>query len=300
MDFQIQRGLFTGDFMDYYAILGVPVDIDPKDIRKGYLQIARRLHPDSSSLTTDADRQAASQLLSKWVNPAWENLAQEKGRTEYNLLLKMKGQAAGGGDSLHLNSVAQQLLTASNPDFFYRSALGELTKKQFENLAETTEVTARISELNLAYLIRKQSSGENTISSTRPLYTVGASFSETPPEQQPQANRQPTERESLAEAYFRRAEAHYKKGDQVQAIRELRDGLAIDAKHSRSHSLLGMAYMSQKQATMAKIHFNKALEIDPNDEQAIIGKQVIERTTPSAAPAPAKSGLFGGLFGRKK
>lgn len=286
MVLQTNKGLFTSDFLDHYAILGVPLDIEPKDIRKAYLKIARRLHPDSSALTSDSDRQIASQLLSKWVNPAWEHLSQEKLRTEYNLLLKMKGQV--GQETVHLNSTAQQLLTAPNPDFFYRSALGELTKKQFVELGQTVDVTSRISEINLAYLIRKSSAGENTISSTRPLYTMGASFSETPPDQQSQTAAQTAEpprpvRRSLAEPYLQRSDVFYKKGDFVRAIRELREGLAIDPKHGSSHSLLGMAYLNQKQPTMAKIHFNKALEIDPKDAQAQEGKRLLAQQAPAAA-----------------
>ena len=31
---------------DYYAILGLPVNVEPSGIRQGYLSIARILHPD--------------------------------------------------------------------------------------------------------------------------------------------------------------------------------------------------------------------------------------------------------------
>lgn len=298
MVLQTDKGLFAADFLDHYAILGIPVDIEPKDIRKAYLKIARRLHPDSSALTSDADRQLASQLLSKWVNPAWESLSQEKLRTEYNLLLKMKGQA--GQESVHLNSTAQQLLTAPNPDFFYRSALSELTKRQFEDLENTVDVTSRISEVNLAYIMRKSSAGDNTISSTRPLYTMGAQVSEEPMQAQPggqsgSATAEPPRpvRRSLAEPYLQRSQMFYKKGDFVRAIRELREGLAIDPKHGPSHSLLGLAYLKQKQPTMAKIHFNKALELDPNDQQAKEGKRILASQAPAttnASPARRQSG----------
>jgi curved DNA-binding protein CbpA len=308
MALRSDKGLFSADFMDHYAILGVPLDIDPKEIRKVYLNIARRLHPDSSSLSSDVDRALASQLLSKWVNPAWESLAQEKARTEYNLLIKLKGQSASAdpSQSVHLNSIAQQLLTAPNPDFFYRSALNEIAPKQFVQLDQTIGLTERLSELNLAYIMRKQSSGENTISSTRPLYTIGANFSETPPSPGQPGSAEPARpvRESLAEPYFRRAEGYYKKGDYVRAIRELRDGLAIDTRHSPSHSMLGMAYFNQKQPTMARIHFDKSLEINPNDEQAQVGKRSIERLNAAntADQSKKKSGgsFFGNLFGRNK
>ena len=85
MVFQIQRGLFSGEFADHYALLGMPLFSDGKDVRKGYLKIARLLHPDSAILTS-GDKQFAEQLLSKLINPAWECLVQEKTKIEYDLL----------------------------------------------------------------------------------------------------------------------------------------------------------------------------------------------------------------------
>jgi tetratricopeptide (TPR) repeat protein len=110
----------------------------------------------------------------------------------------------------------------------------------------------------------------------------------------------------MAEPYFHRAETLYKRGEFVQVIRELRDAVQIDPRHSRCHSLLGMAYLRQKQRTMAKIHFNKALELDPKDEQAQQGKKFLEQgvagSGSSSAPSDHKKsgGFLDGLFGRKK
>jgi curved DNA-binding protein CbpA len=308
MVLKITQGLFMADFSDSYAILGIPLDADPKDVRKSYLKIARRLHPDSRDASNPAEKILAEQILSKLVNPAWEILSQEKSRTEYNLILKLKGQGLNRtAQTASFAPVAQQLMTANNPDFFYRNAIQELATKQYDDLNQIRTVTGQISELNAAYLIRKSESGENTISSTRPLYTVGATVTDQPPPApsarsfDPRATVNGINRESMAEPNLRRAENFYRKGDYTQAIRELREGIQNDPKHSRCQSLLGMAYMQNKQGTMAKIHFNKALDLDPNDEQATIGKQAIERATaPAPDPKAGKSGGLFGLFGKKK
>jgi curved DNA-binding protein CbpA len=307
MVLKITQGLFMADFSDSYAILGVALDADPKDVRKSYLKIARRLHPDSRDGSNPAEKILAEQILSKLVNPAWEILSQEKPRTEYNLILKLKGQGLSRtAQTANFAPVAQQLMAANNPDFFYRNAVQELAAKQYDDLNQIRTVTGQISELNAAYLIRKNESGENTISSTRPLYTVGATVSDQPPTPSassfdPRATVNGINRESMAEPNFRRAENFYRKGDYAQAIRELREGIQNDAKHSRCQSLLGMAYMQNKQGTLAKIHFTKALALDPNDEQATIGKQAIERATaPAPDPKAGKSGGLFGLFGKKK
>ncbi len=76
MSFRVDSGLFKFDFTDHHAILGVPVDADAKDIRKRYLKIARRLHPDSSSFLDSTEKEWANQLLAKLVNPAYEKLSQ--------------------------------------------------------------------------------------------------------------------------------------------------------------------------------------------------------------------------------
>jgi hypothetical protein len=71
--------------------------------------------------------------------------------------------------------------------------------------------------------------------------------------------------------------------------------------------------VKQGQLGMAKIHVNKALQLDPKNEMALEGKQVLQKlleqqkgTNGSGKPATEKkansgrSGLLGGLFGKKK
>jgi curved DNA-binding protein CbpA len=307
MSFQIQRGFFALDFTDHYAILGIAIDTETKDLRKRYLKVARRLHPDSCSAESEADKQIAEQLLSKLVNPAWEGLAQEKARTEYDVLLKLKAQGAAQQGSVEVaGALAQQLQTATNPDHFYQTALQELVDRQYQQLDQALEITAQLSELNLVYAIRKN--GKNIGGGARkPVTTSGASAG-TGNAAQPKAA---PPKESLVDQYYRRAEGFAAKGNFTQATLELRDALKIEPNNSRCHSLMGTVYLKQNQPTMAKIHFNKALEINPNDEAAKEGKQKLEqtnKTTSQTTAKPAKKddrsqssgGLFGGLFGKKK
>ena len=89
---KLDTGLFKLDFEDHHAVLGLPITADAKVVRKRYLAIARRLHPDSLSGLSEDDAQQASDLLSKWVNPAYEALSQEKISAEHQIILKLKGQ----------------------------------------------------------------------------------------------------------------------------------------------------------------------------------------------------------------
>jgi hypothetical protein len=49
-----------------------------------------------------------------------------------------------------------------------------------------------------------------------------------------------------------------------------------------------MVYLRQNQATMARIHINKALENDPQNEMALLLKQRLEQNTPTASTTPPK------------
>ena len=308
MVFKIQRGLFSNEFVDHYALLGMPLFSDGKDVRKSYLKVARLLHPDSATLAS-SDKPFAEQLLSKLINPAWECLVQEKSKIEYDLLLKLKAKEAAGNPNATegLCAIAQALLDKSDVELEYRALVKSLTAKQFEQLSQCEEVTAQISELNLVYLIKTEG---NWTSGGAPMRraTPSPDASETPAAQpaiNPYAARQ-----SLADPYFNRAEIAFKRQNYPQAILELRDALKLEPDNGRSHSLLGMVYFEQKQGTMARIHFDKALSLNASDPMALMGKQMLQKTTSksSTAATPKTStkdsgkspGMFGGLFGKKK
>jgi len=311
MSFQIERGLFRLDFIDHHAILGVPIDAEIKDIRKRYLKIARRLHPDALATESEEDKHRASQFLAKMVNPAWERLSQEKDRSEYGLLLKLKGQhAVQQQDSIEvIGGLAKQLSTASNPDHFYMTSLKDLASKQYDHLDQTIELTAQISELNLIYLMRKESSGGLTLGeiNKQTIYTgsnlpdssqsggAPAAMQSSSRTAAPPPPPQQTRQEMLVQQYYRRARAIFDKGNYAQAILELRDALKVDPANSQCHSLMGIIYLKQNQGTMAKIHFNQALKHNPNDEDAIagmkrLGQSAAAGTKPSATAGTSTKG----------
>ncbi len=318
MVFQIQRGLFSPDFADHYALLGVPITADAKEVRKSYLKIARRLHPDSGAIASAEDKQLAEQMLSKYINPSWECLSQEKPRIEYGVVMKMKGQGAAAGDNTVVTTFgpyARTLFSSPDVDLKYRSLVQEIAEKQYEVLNQVEELTAQLSELNLVYLMKTEG---RTVGSTAarsapseaastPGAATGATFA--PPSTNPYAARQ-----SLADPYYNRAELAFKRQNYAQAVLELRDGLKLEPTNSRFHALLGMVYLEQKQGTMARIHFDKALGTNPEEPMALLGKQRLQAATgqPAAAGSKAKpkaaagskdeksGGLFGGLFGKKK
>ncbi len=321
MTLNTDQGLFGLDFIDHHAILGISVDAEQKDIRKRYLKIARRLHPDSSGLKTDDERQRAGELLSKFVNPAYEYLSQEKNYTEYCVLLKLKGQQAQRQqDTIVLASdTARQLVTSANVDQTYQTCLSELAAKQYDSLDHTSDLTGQISELNLIYLMRKVDKGELSIGQNRGGSTATAqatSSTASQPAASPSRSSSPPpqSKDSLVESFVRRAEEYEKKQDFAKAILELREALRIKPSNANCHSRLGMIYLKTKQPKMARIHFNKALEIEPQNEIALAGQRSLQAAEAKSSGKQSKSksksgqskgassgrgGLFG-LFGGKK
>jgi len=301
MSFLIQKGLFNTDFTDYHAVLGVPVDAENKDIRKRYMRIAKKLHPDSSGINSEAEKQLANDLLSKLVNPAYEKLSTEKERTEHGVMLRLKGQQAMQQPQMieQLQSeLARQLAQASELEQTYKKALEHLAAQQYEVLDRMQELTGEISELNLVYLMRAQSNGA-TVNPTKPA--AAATASQAPAEkktEQPLARKKPPKK-SPVEDYYRRAEELVEKENLAGAILELRDGLKLEPTNSKCHSLLGEIYLQQEQRTMAKVHINKALELNPKDEKALAAKKKLEKLKAKKPAAANSSGKSSGKSGKK-
>lgn len=311
MSFQIQKGLFNEDFTDYHAILGVPVDAEEKEIRKRYQRIAKKLHPDTSSaIHNEEEKELANAWLSKVVNEAKGKLFKEKERAEHAVMLRLKGQQAMQQPQTIeqvQSDLARQLAQASDLEPTYKKALAQLAEQQYDSIARMQDVTEEISELNLVYLMRSQSNGA-TANPTKPAAAPASKAPAGKKTEQPPAQKNP-QKKSPVEDYYRRAEELVEKENLSEAILELRDGLKLEPTNSKCHSLLGEIYLLQEQSTMAKVHINKALELNPKDEKAKAAKKNLEKLMAkkaaqarSSEKSGKKSGSDGGgitIFGIK-
>jgi curved DNA-binding protein CbpA len=336
MPSQIERGLFKFDFTDHHAVLGIPVNADVKEVRKRYLKIARRLHPDSNRTASEAEKKQANQLLSKLVNPAYEQLSQSNSRDYIISLGHMGRRLAAEGAKLPLASeTAKQLFKAGpNLDNAYKSAIHNLASKQYESLEQSLDQIAEISELNMVYLMLKGSKGESlTPTAGRSAAGTGTGAGRPTGGTGTGAGRPPTgtgaggasggtgsglpdsgER-SRVDEYLRRAKGYIDKNNFAAAVLELREALKLEPNNSSSHSLLGYAYLRQNQPGMAKVHINKALQLNPKDERSLKGRMYLNKLAqqngggkPTAAPKseppkpsdkPGGSGLFRNPFKKK-
>lgn len=311
---KIEQGLFKFDFTDCHAILGVALDADSKQIRKRYLKIARKLHPDSLGGATAEEKQQASELLSKMVNPAYEKLTQDKAATEYKIVLKMQGQKLKQqANSLTLESdSAKELVKTSNVEAAYSSSLKSLADAQYQSLADVLSVTGQISELNMAYLARTAGDGgaaAPAAAASAPTSGPGAALAPTAPGAAPVSPRQ--QRVSIIDRYLNRAKEFEAKKDYSRAILEMREAIQTNPNHAGCHSYLANLYLQAGQATMARIHVKRALEINPQDNLAKMLEPRVNKSGSSTSTtkgsqkgsqgnAKSKGGSLFGLFGGKR
>lgn len=301
MSFKIQQGLFKLDLVDRYAILGIPLDADSKQIRQRYLKVAYLLHPDTCKANSDAEKQKANQILSKLVNPAYEELSKENLRAEYLLVLSQMGKTLTleGGKITLVSEPAKQLAQAGfNVDTVYKQLLQPLILDQFNSLDRVLDIIAQLSELNLVYLMLKQGQLAQAKVTQTPLYK------RTLDNQVEQAKTETNV--SPVATYIRRAQEYLERNNFAQVALEMRDALKIEPNNSACHGLMGLAYLKQNQLTMAKVHINKAWQSNSQDPIAIKAKQELDKLVPpeeqnkSSTQKSGSSGFLGGLFGGKK
>jgi curved DNA-binding protein CbpA len=298
-------------FTDPYALLGVSVAADDRRILKRYRAVAKQLHPDGLSDVSTAHREFATQVLPKLVNPSYQRIKQEKGRSEVLATLRFRVRRLSRDQQLKLvEPQSQTLLTVPEPevDVFYEHAVAQLSDRQYDSLESFEACTQELSELNLVYLRRKM--GDPVIREKRTGLMATASV----PLNAETAGDSPSDGKAsgrmYADRHFGRAQEYLKTKNTAAAIQELKDALRIDPKNSSYHCLIGQAYLLQKLPGMAKVHLKQALRLNPNNAVALkYAKQLnldITLTNPplpthtqgATKPPTEKRSLFGGLFSR--
>ena len=320
--FEIKQGLFKLELNDYHAILGVPIGADEKEIRKRYLYIARKLHPDSCKAKNDGERDYASQILSKLVNPAYENLYKKNARLEHQIVLQQTSQRLAEQEAkitITNDAIAKLYKAKGNAKLIYQRIVQALASEQYESIEEIIDRIGQMSELNTVYLTITNGKGIGFAKSRTPAAPAVPAASAAPEGSQTKeksAAPAPAKPETKAEAYIRRAEKYIEKNDYTKARIEVDDALKVEPSNSSANALKGLIYLHQKQTSMAKIYISKACQANPEDPTVIKCKEMFERVTgttktsknnskktsssnKAAGKSQSRSGLFG-LFGSKK
>ncbi|QYG93347.1 J domain-containing protein [Iamia sp. SCSIO 61187] len=74
----------------HYETLGIPTGADPAEIRRAYVALARRFHPDAHAGRSPAEREHADRRM-RDVNEAWSALSDPARRRAYDATLVRHG-----------------------------------------------------------------------------------------------------------------------------------------------------------------------------------------------------------------
>lgn len=292
---------------DPYAVLGLAVTADDRRILKRYRQVAKQLHPDVQLKNDEATRQFASQVLTRLVNPAYQRIKQDKGRSETLATLRFKVRRLSREEKLlPRHATAQKLMTLAEEevDVFYEQALSELSEHQYQSGQQFTQQTQAIAELNLIYLRRKM--GNPVIREKRSGLVAGATVqAPVNPAQPSNAAAPPPETVNYAQRHITRAKTYIAGKKYTQAIQELRDAVRIEPTNSDYHAMLGQAYLLNKMAGMAKVHFRQALKLNPRHATALkyapqVGIDTREFSPNRSSTSEKKGGGLFGMFAKKR
>ncbi len=270
---------------DPYAVLGVSVAADDRRVLKRYRFVAKILHPDRYTSTDPELGELATQLFARLVSPAYQQIKQEKGRTEAVAMLRFQVRRMVRESTLVPQSQAARELRqkpVQEAEVFYEQAIAKLAEIQYQSLDQFEEVTQQISELNLVYLqlkmgdvfIREKRQGVVPVSSEQAVPSVDLSASGV-------------EQIDYAHRHYERSQEYVKREEWVQAISELKDAVKMEPRKAEYHALLGYAYFRQKMMGMAKAHIRRSLELNPNDPLAsnLASKLKLD----GSAPAPSSA-----------
>ena len=299
---------------DPYAVLGVSVAADERRILTRYRSVAKRLHPDAQFSAPSCHQEFVSQVLSKLVNPAYQRLKQEKGRSEILATLRFKVRRLTREQELEPQTDAGQRLLSiveAEVDLVYEDQLGQLCQSQYDGSEAFELYTGQIAELNLIYLkrkmgavvIREKRTGLIATSMPTPLPSNGAEPSTANPHCSI----------SYADRHFKRAQEYLRTKNTTAALQELKDAIKLDPKNSHYHCLIGQVYLLANLPGMAKVHLKQALRLEPTHGIALKYAQELNLdlssltidanpTSESRPPIPVegrKNSLFGGIFSRR-
>jgi hypothetical protein len=84
--------------VNHYEVLGVDGDVSPADLRRAYLDLARRHHPDRQAGVDPTARGVADERM-RQINSAWQVLGDPGRRSAYDLQLRQRSDRRSGSST---------------------------------------------------------------------------------------------------------------------------------------------------------------------------------------------------------
>ncbi|BBC23296.1 DnaJ domain-containing protein [Pseudanabaena sp. ABRG5-3] len=302
---RIDRGISQFNH-DYYAALGLPIITSPIYIRHVYLSIARILHPDVYGFSPE-EKAVATQYLAKLVNPAYDILMKEQERQAYQGIFKLLAKRLmqkSRNVPIH-SAIACELLFAPN-DGLYERSVSAIAKVQYQSLDNILQYTGQISELNLVYILYKEgyiygvpNMPPVLLPMVQPKNAYFPPAYPTPAVQNPYTNSTYANVRSTYQTYqptansqndddatviqtseevlsnkeiadrLKICEMYMSQNDWKNALKELREVLQMNKDNSKCLAMLGVVYKNTNQPQMAKISFQRSLQLNPREPLAL-------------------------------
>ena len=258
---------------DPYAVLGVAVTAEERQILNRYHVLAKQLHPDRYTSSNNLEKKLATEIFTRVINPAYEQLKHKQHR--HSILESLRAEAIAWRKQAKAvqSSVAQQLLTMSarEAELFYQEAIASYAQAQYKSLQKAHQITRQIFILNVVYLCLQKT--EPMILQVNPPVKP----QEKPQPVQVQVQEiTPTETTNVKPALINYAQKHYQRAIQYAkqsqwnlAVQELRDAIKIEPNNGDYYALLGFVHLRQNLPGMAKVYIRQALKLNPQQQLAL-------------------------------
>ena len=250
---------------DPYAVLGISVIADDRQISKRYHTLAKLLHPDRHAKNFNPDQKLATAIFSHLINPAYEQLKHRQKRLIAIAMLRSDARVLQHKPLSSQSAIAQEIMEMSTPEaeLFYEEAIACYAEAQYKSLDQFYQVTQQITILNLVYLrLHKPdlflaqkavpiipevevNPVELTLTDVKPVLT------------------------NYSQRHYQRAIEYVRLGKLTIAVQELRDAIKLEPNNSDYYALLGLVHLKQKFMGMARVYICQALKLNPQNSLAL-------------------------------
>ncbi|MEH2280752.1 MAG: DnaJ domain-containing protein [Nostoc sp.] len=252
---------------DPYAVLGISVSADDRQIFKRYHTLAKLLHPDRHTKSCNPDQELATAILSYLINPAYEQLKHRHKRLIAIAMLRSDARVLQHQALSVQNAIAKEITEMSPPqaELFYEEAIACYAEAQYKSLHQFYQVTQQISILNLVYL---QLHKPDLFLQQKPLRIIPEVEVKPVESLDEKTNVKPV-LTNYAQRHYQRAIEYVRLANWDLAVQELRDAIKLEPNNSNYYALLGLVHLKQKFIGMAKVYIRQALKLNPQDSLAL-------------------------------
>jgi curved DNA-binding protein CbpA len=281
--------------IDPYAMLGVSVNADERNISKRYYVLAKQLHPDNYINNDKPDRELAQAVFTQLINPAYEQLKQTKNRLEVIALLRSEAKSLDKQKAVAAQTSIIQVMStmsAQEAELFYEDVVKSYASAQYHSMQQAYQVTQQLSALNIVYLSCQQTKNPlgnqpQSITTQEETTAIQNNQEENTLIQNNSSSGRIFKADLInyAHRHYERAVDYSKKELWNLAVQELRDAIKLDTTNADYYALLGVVHFNQKFIGMAKVYIRQALKINPQQPLALKYAKLLQiQTTETVAP----------------